>query len=353
VARDTRGLGARGRRARSMYGFDEDPVEPQAVTKEETTDRSLDPGPSLPEIGAENPVGPTDGVPGTVAPSSTRGEALAEPEVSLAGHQRPAVAPKEERDSPSGVQKQSSVPVKQEKSVDPPENPRGIEAPTNNSAISSSETAPSSDEDPSPENLATPEWANDHHSAEAPRESGLQDTESDPIEPPSSARPETITSRTNRTSHTKHTNLTRRTRRARQPNGPSQSTSTEESAITPDLPKPDLPHDSGCTLDPCDREQDTNPDEERADSATGDWRVALLQERPASTTDGVKAGWTRKTELFRIEHVTLLKALAWWERRRVRDLLEEALEHYWTRYSPDTIQKVVREYAGTEHNSID
>jgi|GEM_PF-4741521 len=53
---------------------------------------------------------------------------------------------------------------------------------------------------------------------------------------------------------------------------------------------------------------------------------------------------TRQTELFRIEPVTLLKALAWWERRRLRDILAEALESHLRRYTREELRKIVHDY---------
>jgi AmiR/NasT family two-component response regulator len=43
---------------------------------------------------------------------------------------------------------------------------------------------------------------------------------------------------------------------------------------------------------------------------------------------GLRADWTRATFIVRKEHLEKIKALAYWERKKVKEVVEEALEYY-------------------------
>jgi hypothetical protein len=52
------------------------------------------------------------------------------------------------------------------------------------------------------------------------------------------------------------------------------------------------------------------------------------QSKPMSTRAGLKIGWTRATFIIREEHGENIKALAYWDRREIKDLLDEALTEF-------------------------
>jgi len=52
------------------------------------------------------------------------------------------------------------------------------------------------------------------------------------------------------------------------------------------------------------------------------------QRKPKSTRAGLKTGWTRATFIIRETHGDHIKALAYWERRDIKDILDEALADF-------------------------
>ena len=50
---------------------------------------------------------------------------------------------------------------------------------------------------------------------------------------------------------------------------------------------------------------------------------------PVKTTQqGLHDGWTRATFILKKNHLEKLKALAYWERRTIKEVMDEALEGY-------------------------
>jgi len=47
-----------------------------------------------------------------------------------------------------------------------------------------------------------------------------------------------------------------------------------------------------------------------------------------TTQLGLHDGWTRATFILRKNHLEKLKALAYWERRTIKEVIDEALESY-------------------------
>ena len=47
-----------------------------------------------------------------------------------------------------------------------------------------------------------------------------------------------------------------------------------------------------------------------------------------TTQQGLQDGWTRATFILRKQHLEELKALAYWERRTIKKVIDEALEDY-------------------------
>ena len=50
---------------------------------------------------------------------------------------------------------------------------------------------------------------------------------------------------------------------------------------------------------------------------------------PVKTTQqGLQDGWTRATFILRKQHLDKLKALAYWERKTIKEVIDEALGAY-------------------------
>jgi hypothetical protein len=47
-----------------------------------------------------------------------------------------------------------------------------------------------------------------------------------------------------------------------------------------------------------------------------------------TTQQGLQDGWTRATFILRREHLEELKALAYWERKTIKEVMDEALDSY-------------------------
>jgi uncharacterized protein YnzC (UPF0291/DUF896 family) len=47
-----------------------------------------------------------------------------------------------------------------------------------------------------------------------------------------------------------------------------------------------------------------------------------------SSEKGLQDGWTRNTFILRIDYLEKIKALAYWERKKVKEVVDEALGSY-------------------------
>ncbi len=47
-----------------------------------------------------------------------------------------------------------------------------------------------------------------------------------------------------------------------------------------------------------------------------------------STTKGLPSGWIRHTAIIREEYLNKLKSLAYWERKQIKEVIDEALSNY-------------------------
>ena len=47
-----------------------------------------------------------------------------------------------------------------------------------------------------------------------------------------------------------------------------------------------------------------------------------------TTQQGLQDGWTRATFILRKHHLEDLKALAYWERKTIKEVIDEALDSY-------------------------
>jgi hypothetical protein len=64
-------------------------------------------------------------------------------------------------------------------------------------------------------------------------------------------------------------------------------------------------------------------------------RTGLQRQKGASnmvsiktTQRGLQDGWTRNTFILRKEHLEKIKSLAYWERRTIKEIMDEALVAY-------------------------
>jgi uncharacterized protein YnzC (UPF0291/DUF896 family) len=48
----------------------------------------------------------------------------------------------------------------------------------------------------------------------------------------------------------------------------------------------------------------------------------------SSSEKGLQHGWTRNTFILRIDYLEKIRALAYWERKKVKDVVDEALGSY-------------------------
>jgi hypothetical protein len=44
--------------------------------------------------------------------------------------------------------------------------------------------------------------------------------------------------------------------------------------------------------------------------------------------DGLREGWTRATFILREDYLQKIKSLAYWKRRNIKEVMDEALEEY-------------------------
>jgi hypothetical protein len=58
-----------------------------------------------------------------------------------------------------------------------------------------------------------------------------------------------------------------------------------------------------------------------------------------TTQQGLQNGWTRATFILRKHHLEELKALAYWERKTIKEVIDEALESYLERKRLSTLEK--------------
>ena len=47
-----------------------------------------------------------------------------------------------------------------------------------------------------------------------------------------------------------------------------------------------------------------------------------------SSQEGLKDGWTRATFILREDYLGKIKALAYWKRKNIKEVMDEALEEY-------------------------
>lgn len=56
--------------------------------------------------------------------------------------------------------------------------------------------------------------------------------------------------------------------------------------------------------------------------------MTLKKDKNNSSEKGLVNGWTRNTFILRKDYMEKIKALAYWERKRIVDVLDEALGSY-------------------------
>jgi len=57
-------------------------------------------------------------------------------------------------------------------------------------------------------------------------------------------------------------------------------------------------------------------------------REATTMVMDKSSQKGLRNGWTRATFILRNDYLEKIKALAYWERKKVKEVIDEALEAY-------------------------
>jgi hypothetical protein len=58
-----------------------------------------------------------------------------------------------------------------------------------------------------------------------------------------------------------------------------------------------------------------------------------------TTQQGLQDGWTRATFILRKHHLEKLKELAYWERRTIKEVIDEALDSYLEGKKFSTLEK--------------
>ena len=56
--------------------------------------------------------------------------------------------------------------------------------------------------------------------------------------------------------------------------------------------------------------------------------MTLTKDEKNCSGKGLTAGWTRNTFILRKEYMEKIKALAYWERKKIKDVVDEALGAY-------------------------
>jgi hypothetical protein len=59
-----------------------------------------------------------------------------------------------------------------------------------------------------------------------------------------------------------------------------------------------------------------------------------------TTQQGLQGGWTRATFILRRRHLEELKELAYWERKTIKEVVDEALDSYLKRKNSLCFRKV-------------
>ena len=72
------------------------------------------------------------------------------------------------------------------------------------------------------------------------------------------------------------------------------------------------------------------------------------QERPPSEK-GTKEGYTRYTVIANKEQIRVAKAVAWYERKEIKHIIEEALDEYFQHFK---LNKILKEYEGQEKRNL-
>lgn len=66
----------------------------------------------------------------------------------------------------------------------------------------------------------------------------------------------------------------------------------------------------------------------KAGEQTGATKSAKGHEKVKTSEAGLRADWTRATFIVKKEHLEKIKALAYWDRRKVKEIVDDALETY-------------------------
>jgi len=72
------------------------------------------------------------------------------------------------------------------------------------------------------------------------------------------------------------------------------------------------------------------------------------QEIVKTTQEGTYEGEERATFIVKVEKLKTLKVLAYWERKKIKDLLDEALTNYFNNIDPALLETAKTEFEKTK-----
>jgi hypothetical protein len=79
--------------------------------------------------------------------------------------------------------------------------------------------------------------------------------------------------------------------------------------------------------DPLSWIEDTTKKKSKQDKQSNSNNTSL-QSKPKSTQAGLPGGWSRATFIMREDHLEKIKAVAYWDRKQIKEVMEEAIEGY-------------------------
>ena len=91
-----------------------------------------------------------------------------------------------------------------------------------------------------------------------------------------------------------------------------------------------MPNKKRLGSDPLSWVQDTRSDGDKSDkSKHGLQSIPSNSDKQKKTTqEGLKEGWTRATFIVRQSHLEKVKAVAYWDRKQLKEVIDEALTSY-------------------------
>ena len=88
--------------------------------------------------------------------------------------------------------------------------------------------------------------------------------------------------------------------------------------------------------------------EEKTDKPEVKAQPVKRAEITKTTQEGTYEGEIRATFIIKENKLELLKALAYWERKKIKDLLDESIDSLLKAKDPELLKKVIEEYNKTK-----